>query len=328
MMKSKKIFRILAILVLLLVLLVAGFVGYISWLKPDIALGNERVEITPERVERGKYLANHVTICIDCHSTRDWSKMSGPIVPGTEGKGGEVFDERMGFPGKFVAPNITPFHLKTWTDAELYRAITAGVSKDGRPLFPIMPYLSYGKMDQEDIFSIIAYLRTLPEISSTPEKSEPDFPFSIILHTIPKAGSPGTRPEKAVTAEYGKYLTDAASCIECHTQANKGQLIMDKAFAGGRSFPLPGGDLNSANITPDAETGIGKWTPEAFVARFKASSLAAFSQMTVDSNGYNTLMPWTMYSEMDTTDLLAIYTYLKSVKPISNQVTKFVPRAQ
>jgi mono/diheme cytochrome c family protein len=327
-MKTKKVLRIAVILLLAIVLVIAGFIGYIAWFKPDIPLRDIKVASTPERLERGKYLVNHVAGCIDCHSTRDWSKLSGPIIPGTEGKGGEVFDTALGFPGRFVAPNITPFHLKNWTDAEIYRALTAGVSKDGRPLFPLMPYLSYGTMATEDIYSVIAYIRTLPEINNTPEASQPDFPFSIILHTIPHEGVPGQIPPKGVTVDYGKYLVNMSGCIECHTIDKKGQIIEEKAFSGGRSFPLPGGTLHSANITPDQATGIGKWTQETFVGRFKASTYEKFSQVTVDKNGYNTIMPWTLYSGMDTTDLQAIYTYLRSVKPISNQVTQFVPRAQ
>jgi len=327
-MKAKRIYRMGAIILLALILIIGGLAGYLAWFLPDVPLKEVKVEITPERIERGKYLANHVMVCIDCHSSRDWSKLSGPIVPGTEGTGGEVFDERMGFPGSFVAPNITPYHLKEWTDAEIYRAVTAGVSKDGRALFPIMPYLTYGTMDKEDVYSVIAYIRTLPEISSKPALSKANFPMNLILRTIPAEGVSTVRPEKGVTAEYGKYLATAASCIECHTPAKKGVIIPELAFSGGRSFPLPGGILSSSNITPDPKTGIGAWTPEAFLTRFKTSSLENFSLASVDSNSFNTMMPWTMYSGMDTTDLLAIFEYLKSVKPIENQVTKFVPRTQ
>lgn len=327
-MKSNKILRIVVILLLAIVVVIGGIVGYVAWFKPNVPLKDIKVAITPERLERGKYLANHVMVCVDCHSTRDWGKLTGPIVPGTEGKGGEVFDTALGFPGRFVAPNITPFHLKTWTDAEIYRAITAGVSKDGRPLFPIMPYLSYGTMDKEDIYSVIAYIRTLPEINNTPEVSKANFPMNLILHTIPHEGVPTPMPPKGVTVEYGKYLATAGSCIECHTQAEKGQIIVEKSFAGGRPFPLPGGILHSANITPDEATGIGKWTAATFVGRFKASTLEKFSLVAVDKNGFNSIMPWTMYSGMDTTDLMAIYTYLRSVTPIQNQVTQFVPRSQ
>ena len=55
------------------------------------------VERTPERIARGKYLANHVSVCLDCHSKRDYTLFSGPIEEGTEGMGGEKFGPEMGF---------------------------------------------------------------------------------------------------------------------------------------------------------------------------------------------------------------------------------------
>src|SRR4051812_24853304 len=101
--------KIAGYIVLALVLLVAIAGFYVKAFLPNT--GNPadvKIEITPERVERGKYLANHVTLCIDCHSTRDWSLYSGPMVEGKAGCGGEYFDQRMGFPGQFVSPNISP----------------------------------------------------------------------------------------------------------------------------------------------------------------------------------------------------------------------------
>jgi hypothetical protein len=71
---------------------------------------------TPERIKHGEYLANHVTICIDCHSQRDYSIWSGPVVPGSFGQGGEAFTQDLGFPGKFYAKNLTPEHIGNWTD--------------------------------------------------------------------------------------------------------------------------------------------------------------------------------------------------------------------
>ena len=149
----KKFLKLLVILVLVVVGAAFLFIGYLVKFKPNIPLEEVKIEYTPERIERGKYLAHSVTQCIDCHSSRDWSKFSAPPVAGTEGKGGEAFDRSLGFPGNYYAPNLTPHHLKDWSDAELFRAITAGVSKDGSPLFPVMPYLFYGKMDKEDIYS-------------------------------------------------------------------------------------------------------------------------------------------------------------------------------
>ncbi len=140
--------RIIIFLKYLLVFVLIGLailLFYIKTMLPSVGEPPElKVSMASENIVRGQYLANHVTVCIDCHSTRDWSKFAGPPIIGTEGKGGEVFDQSLGFPGKYVANNITPYHLKDWTDGEIFRAITTGVSKDGRALFPIMPYHNFG----------------------------------------------------------------------------------------------------------------------------------------------------------------------------------------
>ncbi|MCC7050355.1 MAG: cytochrome C, partial [Bacteroidia bacterium] len=134
----KKILKYLAYLTGVIALVIIVLLSYIKLALPNVdPAPNLKVEITNEKIERGKYLANHVMLCVDCHSTRDWSSFSGPLIKGTEGKGGEVFDQKLGFPGKYTAPNITPFHLKNWTDGENFRAIKSGVSKDGRALFSI-----------------------------------------------------------------------------------------------------------------------------------------------------------------------------------------------
>ena len=80
-------------------------------------------------MKRGEYLANHVNLCIDCHSKRDHSYWSAPLIPGTLGQGGEAFTQDMGFPGQFYARNISPSHLSNWTDGEIFRTITVGVDK-------------------------------------------------------------------------------------------------------------------------------------------------------------------------------------------------------
>lgn len=320
----KKLLKIIVVLLFVLVAGIAGVLGYIFKFKPNIPLEEVTIEYTPERIERGKYLAHHVAQCIDCHSTRDWSKFSAPETPGTEGKGGFAFDQTIGFPGKYYAKNITPANLKDWSDAELFRAITAGVSKDGSPLFPIMPYPSFGKMDKEDIYSIIAYIRTLPAIENTPPQSESDFPMSVIIHTIPQKAEFSTRPMPSDKLSYGRYLTNMAGCIECHSQVKRGIPIEGLEFAGGRYFPMPDGtNLATSNITPDKETGIGAWSEEDFVNRFKAfdKNVTKFDD-TVKPGDFNSLMPWQKYSGMTREDLAAIYTYLRTIKPIKNAVPK------
>ena len=313
---------LLTVLVVLLVL-IAGAVSYIKFALPNVGAAPDiSIDKTPERVAHGEYLANHVTICMDCHSTRDWSKFAGPVTPGTLGKGGEYFNEEMGFPGKFYSKNITPDHLSTWTDGDIYRAITSGVSKNGDPLFPVMPYSYYGKMDKEDIYDIIAYIRSLKAIQNATPAHEVDFPMNLILNTIPEISAPQSKPPKTDTLKYGAYMTNAAGCRECHSPVKRGQIILEKAFTGGREFSMPNGMLRSANITPDVETGIGSWTPEVFVDRFKAYSNQN-DLPVLAKNEVNTVMPWTMYSGMDSTDLVAIYKYLFTLKPMDNKVVHF-----
>jgi hypothetical protein len=94
-----------------------------------------------------------------------------------------------------------------------------------------------------------------------------------------------------------------------------GRFIEKAAFAGGTEIKLANQVLKTANITPDTETGIGNWTKTAFISRFKTYDPATFKAPEVE-NGFNTVMPWSMYAGMSEQDLGAIYDYLKTVKPV------------
>lgn len=309
-----------------LALLIAGGMAYLKFFLPDVGPAPQmKVDLTPERVDRGSYLAHHVSLCMDCHSKRDWSRFSGPIAEGTLGMGGETFDQSMGFPGVYTSANITPAGIGRYTDGELFRVITTGVTREGKALFPVMPYHYYGRMDEEDIKSIIAYLRTLKPIENTVKQSASDFPMNFILNTFPRKASPEKIPPASDQLAYGRYMTNASGCMECHTKDNKGQLIAGTEFGGGRAFPLPGGaTVRSSNISPDKATGIGNWTAEKFVAFFHSRSDSTVLNTTLKPGAFNSIMPWTMYGKMKEDDLRAIYTYLQTVKPIVNSVDKFV----
>ncbi|MFC5411562.1 c-type cytochrome [Larkinella bovis] len=328
----KKFLRILGVLLGVIIIAIAGSVAYIKTALPNVGPAPEMtIKSDSAQIARGKYLANHVAVCVDCHSERDWSISSGPVVPGTEGKGGEAFTREMGFPGNYYAKNITPAHLSDWTDGEIYRAITAGVSKDGRALFPVMPYGNFGQVDPEDIKAIIAYVRTLKPIENKDiPQPESDFPMNLIINTIPTKVAGSTRPDPADSVAYGKYLTTFASCGECHTPVDdKGQPLPGMSFAGGRAFPMPTGTVKSMNITPDATTGIGSWTKQGFIARFKAAEQQGYKHpSTAEFAEFNTIMPWIMYSGMSEQDLGAIFTYLKTVTPVKNAVVKFTPKGK
>ena len=321
----KKALKVLLYLVLAFVIIIIGVISYVTLFLPNVGKPEDiTIERTPERIERGRYLANSVTVCMDCHSTRDWSKFSGPLTPGTEGKGGERFDQSVGFPGVFYSRNITPANLSNWTDGEIFRTVTTGVDKNGKALFPVMPYHYYGQLDREDIYSIIAYIRTLKPIENTVLVPKPDFPFSIIEHLIPHKANFQKRPAENDTINYGKYIITASGCVECHTKVEKGQIITGLEFGGGREFNLPWGTVRSANITSDGN-GIKTWTADMFVARFKQYTDSTYKSPTMGPKDFNSIMPWTMYAHMKESDLRAIYAYLRTVKKQSFKVEKFTP---
>ena len=322
----KKFFKYFVYFLGVALLLILGAIVYLKFFLPNTGPAPDlKVDMSTENIERGKYLANHVSVCIDCHSTRDWSTFSGPLVVGTEGKGGGIFNQQLGFPGTYFAPNLTPYHLIDWTDGEIFRAITTGVSKDGRALFNVMPYLHFGKMDKKDIEAIIAYIRTLKPIENNVSSSSSDFPMNFLINTLPEKAQFTTMPAKSDELNYGSYVINAAGCAECHTKREKGKPV-GKPFAGGFEFKLPDGSvLTSANITPDKATGIGTWTKEEFIQKFKMYTDSSYVNHKVNRGELQTLMPWTMYSGMKTEDLEAIFTYLQSVASVNNKIEKFKP---
>jgi len=101
----------------------------------------------------------------------------------------------------------------------------------------------------------------------------------------------------------GEYLARAADCVVCHT-ARGGE-----AFAGGFPFALPFGTLYSTNITPDNDTGIGKYTDEQFLR-------AIHRGVRKDGAYLYPAMPITSYTYLSDADALAIKAYLFSLTPI------------
>ncbi len=293
------------------------------------ALPVDLVKSTPEQLARGKYLVEHVAVCLDCHSKRDWDKFSGPIVPGTEGQGGEVFDARKGVRGVVYGTNITPASIGHWTEGDLLRAMTIGVSKEGRVLFPVMPYRSYQHLTKADAGAILTYLRTLKAIDHqvAPRRLNPLVAL-FIRSFVPRKVRLADGIDRNDSVRYGQYLTTLANCGDCHTPRSfSGKSKQNLYMSGGVEFELPQGRVVAANITPDPETGIANWTKAIFVARFKAFDGPRARTISVRPRQMNTVMPWTLYGGMSEEDLGAIYDFLSQVKPVHNRVTVFVPKA-
>jgi mono/diheme cytochrome c family protein len=313
-------------LVGLLIVAAGLFVAYFYVRYPNVPPAEDvKVAATPERLARGEYLVENVVGCVICHADRDFGKYSGPVIAGTKGKGGQ----RFGFglePFVMYAKNITPAGVGEWTDGELIRAITAGVSRDGTALFPLMPYTHYGKMAREDVEAIVAYIRTLPAVPAEPVPARHlDFPLPLIVRTIPAAPTYRAVPPPTDRVAYGEYLVNAAVCSDCHTPMDdQGAPLPGMDFAGGTPF-MPGGVglVRSANITADAGTGIGTWTEEQFVEKFRAFRGVPARVLEGAERLQNTEMPWGNYAGMTDDDLRAIYAFLRAQKPVVNRVEKF-----
>jgi hypothetical protein len=123
----------------------------------------------------------------------------------------------------------------------------------------------------------------------------------------------------------GKYIITAAGCMDCHTKQDKGKFV-GEPYSGGFEFKLPDGSIvRSVNLTPDKTTGLGNWTSEQFIKRFKMYADSSYKNTKVEAGDFQTVMPWTMYSGMNQEDLEAIFNYLQSLTPVNNQVEKFTP---
>jgi mono/diheme cytochrome c family protein len=112
-------------------------------------------------------------------------------------------------------------------------------------------------------------------------------------------------PTNADVLARGEYLTKAADCIACHTAQDSG-----KAFAGGVPFVLPFGTIYSTNITADATTGIGAWTDDQFVK-------AVHDGIRNDGKRLYPAFPYTSYTQLSRSDVLAIKAYIFSLPTIA-----------
>jgi mono/diheme cytochrome c family protein len=279
-------------------------------------------------IARGRYLAVNVAGCADCHSQRDFTKYSGPIIKGTEGGGGFKFDAKLaGLPGEIYSKNITPdpeTGIGTWTDDEILRAITQGINKKGDTLFPLMPYPMYNQMDLQDLKSIIAFIKTLKPIKNKiPERvlMAPISAFYPGKYLKPSVDG-NVKPAESDKVKYGEYLVTIADCGTCHSPMSEHGPDMSKKFGGGFHFDLGTFKVASANISPDSATGIGKWTEDQFLTKF--AQYRKEENYNFDPGKKNTIMPVTLMAGMTDQDLKAIYAYLRTVPPITNKITNYL----
>lgn len=262
-----------------------------------------QVELNPKRISNGAEIS--AVLCNHCHG--DKGKLEGKWV---------ITEEPF---GKIFAPNITQdetFGIGSYTDGELYRLLRTGIKQDGFLSLPMM--MRFPTAADEDIYSIIAYLRSDAQAVQASQKEIPDYEppflgkliFNLALKPMPLPEEAITKPEKS-DKTYGQYLANSLyACYDCHSSSFESNDFMkpenSAGFLGGGN-PIAVGEMEpviSSNLTMHEETGIGKWTAEEFLAAVKYGK---------KPDGKNLAYPMLPYTFLDTSDIYAIHDYLKSV---------------
>ncbi len=252
-------------------------------------------------VERGRYLVEGPAACGNCHTPMG---PEGPVME--QALAGRLVEQSDAFTA--IAGNITPGgRVAGWTDAEFIRAIREGIRPDGSVIGPPMPITLYRGLSDDDVASMVMYLRTVPAVENDPGESVYNIP-------LPPAYGPPVESVAAipagVTVEYGEYLANAvAHCMECHTTFGpQGPMFDTHLGAGGFEFHGPWGVSVAANITSGPE-GVGKWT-DADLAQMITTGVRP------DGSPMFPPMPYGNFAQMTADDLAAVILYLRSVPPL------------
>jgi mono/diheme cytochrome c family protein len=260
--------------------------------------------------ERGAYLVNAVAVCGNCHSPRD---AANSPIPGMELAGGREFDIEA---GHIVGSNITPDRetgIGNWSVGQIVYALRNGTRPDGTMIGPPMPIPFYRQLSDRDSEAIVIYLKSLKpvrhQVARSRYKVAPPPSYGPIVGHV-------AEPDRRDKIAYGAYLAGpVAHCIECHTPRRGHQLDLSRIGVGGREFPdfgNPEARTVSRNITPDPETGIGKWS-DADVKR------AILIGQRPDGTNLSRTMPSADYFNMTSDDVNAVVDYLRTLKPLKPQ---------
>lgn len=248
-------------------------------------------------VERGEYLVRGPGGCGNCHTPL------GPegFVAGQE-LAGRLVEDGQAFTA--WAPNLTPAsHIAGWTDAELARAIREGLRPDGTLIGPPMPFAMYRGLSDDDLASIVMFLRTLDPVENVTPASEYRIP-------LPPAYGPPVETVAAVapgvTVEYGAYLAGpVAHCMECHTPMGpQGPMLSTDLGRGGFEFHGPWGVSVAPNLTAHPD-GMAGYTDAEIAGMIRG--------MRPDGSAMLPPMPYPFLAAMTEDDMAAVILYLRSL---------------
>ena len=271
---------------------------------------------TPSAAEgaRGKYVFGATGGC-GCHTVKGQPVNSG----------GRKHDGPF---GTIYSTNITPDRetgIGGWTDEQIIVAIRLGRRPTGERLLPVHPYPVFNGMAEGDLRVLVAYLRTLRPVRRANEPKRITVPLfeSVFLPAWLAAFAPRESPPPAVPTSgvaRGEYLVRTLPhCGECHTPRTLTMATDASRFLAGNPKGLEGQAM--PNVTPDSETGIGKWSIEDIGWYLSTGNKP-------DGDVADGLMDEVIvgttagYKDLSKADLLAIAQYLKTIPAVRNKIGK------
>ncbi len=277
-------------------------------------LTDVRFEASAGRVDRGRYLTEHLLQCFLCHSDRDWAQPGAPPIPARKGAGAVLSEQGE---RRIVAPNITPdteTGAGTWTDDMLARAIREGIGHDGRGLYWGMWYQSFANLSDEDLASVVVYLRSIPPVrNALPATRLPADELAENAANPKPITAPVAGPPPGDRLARGRYLISLADCEGCHTSWYSSR--MPGLLAGGNLITRGARTAFSTNITRHA-SGTG-YPTDTFVMVMRTGKGGSLSP----------IMPWVVFGGLTDDDLAAIHEALGGVQPVAHYIGNVgVPR--
>jgi len=270
---------------------------------------------TPEEIARGKYIFGATGGC-GCHT----------VPKGAANAGGRKYEGPF---GTVYSSNITPDQktgIGGWTDEQIITAIRLGRRPNGERILPVHPFTSFNGMAEDDLKSLVAFLRTVPAVSrpNTPKKiTVPMFESLFLPAWLMTFAATETPPPAAPVSAVarGEYLVRAVGhCGECHTPRSGMTMAVDNSrfLAGNTKKTGPEGQA-TPNITPDKATGLGDWTEEQIV-----TYLGTGNRPDGDVAGglMGEMIQGTLagFKDMTRADYQAVARYLKSIPAVKNKI--------
>jgi len=256
-------------------------------------------------IMKGRSLVFGAGHCADCHSKGNTdSLLKLGIDPALIG--GNEFKIPL---GSIYTKNITPdpeTGIGKYTDAEIARALRYGVHPDGTVVYAFMPFHN---TSDEDLAAIISYLRAQKPVVHEVPKHSLNLLGKVVKAFLVKPVGPTEDVPVSVkadtTAAYGSYVANSvANCRGCHTERDMTGGFTGEPFAGGMEIE----GFITPNLTPDSSSRLFGWSQKNFLDRFRMGKAIP-----------NSPMPWNSFKRMSDTELIAIYKYLQTVKPVKTK---------